>query len=223
MIVPEELITVVADQPKLIDLIVCLVSAMRRRLSNFCRNIHYPLVNLHRSSLDRTLRSFRECPSSLEVSAIWNKSRHLKLSRKPWRILSCMIFYNRMPSLSILHDKESRFSKWTISLYSVFLRHLASFVERFRKSSSSLISLLSHGYQVWNAHSKWGRMNVPYNLWKSACVEYIIDAFLALVIALIAEAFGCCGEEVTQCMIHLPVHRCREDWGAITTTRLVIG
>ncbi len=33
-------------------------------------------VNLRRSSLDRSFRSFSGCPRSLEVSAIWKKSCH---------------------------------------------------------------------------------------------------------------------------------------------------
>ncbi len=42
-------------------------------------HIHYLLwlkVNLRRSSLDIAFLSFRECPRSLELSAIWKKSRH---------------------------------------------------------------------------------------------------------------------------------------------------
>ncbi len=57
-----------------------------------CRSFHifttlWLKVNLRRSSLDRSFRSFSECPRSLEVSAIWKKSCHWTPSRKPWRIL----------------------------------------------------------------------------------------------------------------------------------------
>ncbi len=40
-------------------------------------------INLRRSSLDRSFRSFSGCPHSLEVSAIWKKSYHSTPSRKP--------------------------------------------------------------------------------------------------------------------------------------------
>ncbi len=58
-------------------------------------------VNLRRSSLDRSFRSFSGCPRSLEVSAIWKKSCHWTPSRKPGefhRPISCLPcpFYKTM-------------------------------------------------------------------------------------------------------------------------------
>ncbi len=98
-------------------------------------------VNLRRSSLDRYFFSFRECPRSLEVSAIWKNSRHWMPSRDPWRILYTSI----MSPLFILQDSEPSFGKWTRSLYSEPLRHLTYLVERRWTFSRSLISFFSQG------------------------------------------------------------------------------
>ncbi len=43
--------------------------------------------------LDSSFFSFRECPRSLEVSAIWKKSRHWMPSRDPWKGLYTSIMY----------------------------------------------------------------------------------------------------------------------------------
>ncbi len=50
-------------------------------------------VNLRRSSLDHSYFIFRECPRSLEVSAIRSKLRQWTPFRNPWRI----IFTSAMP------------------------------------------------------------------------------------------------------------------------------
>ncbi len=60
----------------------------------------WPKVNLRRSSLDRSFVSYRECPRSLDVSAIWKMSRHWTPSRKPYE--HCVIwpapyFANQVP------------------------------------------------------------------------------------------------------------------------------
>ncbi len=77
---------------------------------------------------------------------------------------------------------ELNFNNWTLSSYSESLRLVTNLVERRWTSSSSLISFFSHGRQAWNEYCKWGPINAPYNLWKSAGVISMKDAFIALII-----------------------------------------
>ncbi len=96
-----------------------------------------------------------------------------------------------MSPLFILQDNESRFSNWIRPSYSESLGHLTYLVERRWTSSRSLISFFNHGRQAWNEYYKWGRMNAPYNLWKSAGVISMNDAFIARIIELaILAAFA---------------------------------
>ncbi len=134
-------------------------------------------VNLRNSSLDRFFFIIRECPRSLEVSAIWMKSRHWTPSRDPWKIL-----YIIMSPLFILQDIECNFSNWTLSSYSDSLRHFTSLAERRWTSSYSLVSFFSPRRQAWTEFSKWGRMNAPYNSWERADVISMNNDFIALII-----------------------------------------
>ncbi len=103
---------------------------------------------------------------------------HLRPSGDPWRIL----YTNFMSPLIILQDNESSFSNWTRSSYSESLRHLTNLVERRWTFSRSVISFFGHSRQAWNEYSKWGRMNAPFNFWKSSGVILMNDAFIALII-----------------------------------------
>ncbi len=95
-------------------------------------------VNLRRSSLGRSFFSFKECPRSLEVSAICKTSRHWMPTRDTWRIFYTSI----MSPLFILQDNEYRFSIWAIFSYPVSLRHFKSFVERHWATTSSSVARL---------------------------------------------------------------------------------
>ncbi len=130
------------------------------------------------STRPRSFFSFRECPRSLEVSAIWKKSRHWTPSKDPWRIL----FTSIMSPLFNLQGNDSSFSNWTHSSYSESLRYLTNLVELRWTFSRSLISFFSHGRPAWNEYSMWGWMNAPYNLWKSAGVISMNDVFITLII-----------------------------------------
>ncbi len=55
------------------------------------------------------------------------------------------------------------------------------------------MSVLSHGRQAWNDHSKWGRLKVPYYLWKNVGLIFINDALMALIFEFaIFAAFAHC-------------------------------
>ncbi len=92
------------------------------------------------------------------------------------------IIHQIMFSLSILQDNKTKFSKWALSSYSVSLRSITSLVERTGRLLAAYYPFFSHGHQAWNEYSKWGWMNVPYSIWKSAKVIFIIDALMALII-----------------------------------------
>ncbi len=63
-----------------------------------------------------------------------------------------------------------------------------NYVERRWTSSSSLIYYFNHGHQAWDEYSKWGRINAPYNLWRSAGVISVNDTFMAIIIELVLLA-----------------------------------